>query len=373
MNNLNVNSNHPLIEREQTYFLDRKLISIHSIDRDINKWSNPSLFEVDLPETLKNVYSLRLIQADIPSNLYTFTNNYQNTKISLRLFQDISGGGAEANAITNYYVTNSNYTTIEIDEGYYTEQQLANELENKLNNTISNDIGFTYNKFQVKYDETKHKYFFINTRDNFTFYCNKKEIYTNVACQQPIAWEHYANWGLPYNLGFNKQTYQATQTPTNVDLLFTYDNSSFTPDPSNASMNIKFVVSDNCIDIFGNDCIYLELDRYNSMDEITPYSEATNNLYNNDYTGCVNSAFAKIPIKKSPFNQNFSNTSNLDNITFFKVPITSIKKFKCKFRYHDGTLVDFKNMPYSITIEVTQLIDEARKYYNLNIPFVYST
>ena len=50
MSNLNTHQTHPLIPREQTYVLDRKLISFHSIDRDISKWPEANHFEVMLPE-----------------------------------------------------------------------------------------------------------------------------------------------------------------------------------------------------------------------------------------------------------------------------------------------------------------------------------
>ena len=47
--------NHPLIPREQTFLLDRKIVSIHSEDRDISKWPNCNNFEVTLPEDLINI------------------------------------------------------------------------------------------------------------------------------------------------------------------------------------------------------------------------------------------------------------------------------------------------------------------------------
>ena len=40
MSNFILQTNHPLIQSEQTYVLDRKLISIHSVDRDYHKWPN---------------------------------------------------------------------------------------------------------------------------------------------------------------------------------------------------------------------------------------------------------------------------------------------------------------------------------------------
>ena len=172
MSNLTLNTSHPFVDREQTYFLDRKLISIHSDDRDINKWPNASNFEIELPENLINVYSLRLLNASIPNNFYTFSNSYQNTKLLISLQPDISGNPSEQSAITGYYA--SNITEVVINEGYYQPLQLENELAGKINAAITMDLrstslgtSYTYDKFYVKYDETTHKFNFINTRDNF--------------------------------------------------------------------------------------------------------------------------------------------------------------------------------------------------------------
>ena len=73
---------HPLIKSEQTYVLDRKLVSIHSGDRDFNKWPNSNEFGVDLGVNFNNVQSMRLINFAIPVNHYTFSDSYQNTKLS---------------------------------------------------------------------------------------------------------------------------------------------------------------------------------------------------------------------------------------------------------------------------------------------------
>ena len=47
------------------------------------------------------------------------------------------------------------------------------------------------------------------------------------------------------------------------------------------------------LDINGEDALYMEIDRYNSIDEIYPYSERTGHLYNNDLGHRVNGSFAK--------------------------------------------------------------------------------
>ena len=81
----NVNNEHQLIRRQNTYVLDRKLVTIHTEDRDINNWPNANYFEVELPESLTNVQSMRLVEIQLPANQYVFSNNQQNTKMNFYL------------------------------------------------------------------------------------------------------------------------------------------------------------------------------------------------------------------------------------------------------------------------------------------------
>ena len=82
MSNFILQTSHPLIQSEQTFVLDRKLISVHSVDRDYQKWPNSNHFGVDLGESFHNVQSMRLINFSVPANNYTFSTAYQNTKMS---------------------------------------------------------------------------------------------------------------------------------------------------------------------------------------------------------------------------------------------------------------------------------------------------
>ena len=79
--NRNTFTEHPLITREQTYCLDRKLVTIHSEDRDVCAWPNSAFFEITLPQPLTNVQSIRLIESNFPSINDVFTTIKQNTKI----------------------------------------------------------------------------------------------------------------------------------------------------------------------------------------------------------------------------------------------------------------------------------------------------
>ena len=108
MSHFNVQQQHPLIPREQTYVLDRKLVSVHSFDRDIKKWPNSNYFEIDLPQSLQKIQSMRLLNVSLPSNQYVFSHEYQNTKL-------------------NFTVNTTLHLTITIDEGSYSPDQLATE------------------------------------------------------------------------------------------------------------------------------------------------------------------------------------------------------------------------------------------------------
>jgi hypothetical protein len=78
---LNVNNNRPLISREQNYYLERKLLTIHSEDRDIDKYPKSNEFSIKLPDTIRNIQSMRLVQCEFPINFYNFSNYNQNTKL----------------------------------------------------------------------------------------------------------------------------------------------------------------------------------------------------------------------------------------------------------------------------------------------------
>ena len=137
MSHFNVQQAHPLIPREQTYVLDRKLVSVHSFDRDIKKWPNSNYFEIDLPQSLQKIQSMRLLNVSLPSNQYVFSHEYQNTKLQF--------------TVTVGALTNDLFITI--DEGSYTPDQLVAEIETKMNKAVANDtvlLSPNYNNFRCK-------------------------------------------------------------------------------------------------------------------------------------------------------------------------------------------------------------------------------
>lgn len=331
----------PLINREQNYVLDRKLLTVHSEDRDITKWPNSNTFEIMLPEQLLNVQSMRLVQATLPATFFTFMNDYQNTKFQFTV------AGVSHN--------------ITIQDGFYTPAQLALELTNKMNQAVT---GFT-----VFFDEVKKTFWFGHTGTAFTLNFDQQMTYVfSGNCEQPIVWNNHSKWGLPYYLGFQKQSIQSTSTPANIVADNIVPNNINLPDTSVNTIN-NFIQAPLSFTLNGETCLYLEVDKYNYYDELYPYNESGKQMFNNNaYAGKVNSAFAKIPIR--PYNDNSydSRTIFLVNMVQYDPPIERIARLKFRFRFHDGRLVDFQNFPFDFTVEFNSLRNEIEKKYTVRIP-----
>lgn len=323
-----------IIPREQTYVTDKKLISIHSEDRDSKQWKNNNLFEIVLPEVLKNVNSLRLVNITIPDSIYTFTNNYQNTKL-------------------NFTVGSTTYT-INIEEGTYTGEELANELTYKMNK------GRGGNNFQVVFNKTNNKMMFFNTTEEFTLN-NSDSIDYTYDCGYKNVFNQNIYWGLPYYLGFNKEDKEGQNVGSSYQIA--YSNTTI----NTTGTNVYMCQSDNICVLQLQDSIYIELDKYNNISEIEPYSTRTNNSFNNDYNASVNSAFAKILLTNGRFENIVNDITHLPYCYVFKTPNVSIDKLKFKLRFHDGRLVDLKNQPFSMLIEAETLVDEQQR--NMSIRY----
>jgi len=359
LQNRNAYTEHPLIERQQTYVLERKLVTIHSEDRDVCSWPHPSVFEITLPQQLLNVQSIRLIESNFPSVNNVFTNSNQNTKFTFTLTSGSSTG----------------VYTITIDDGFYAPNQLANELTNKMNQAVST----SYNEFVVIYHEVNQKIWIGNKTDSFVLNFDKKEnyydsngnLYDNCRVLPPNELSSCMNtkWGLPYYVGFNKDTYTSIQTLTPLN--YEYKKSTDL-DYNWLPAGGYYYVAPNVINIFGETVFYMDLFNYNDMDELMPYARRTNASINNNYGGRVDSAFAKIPILGIPVCQYFdSRNSMLQNMSQFFPPLERISKVKFRLRYHDGRLVDFSNCDFNFTLQFDCYRDEMARDLRLRIPAQY--
>ena len=75
------------------------------------------------------------------------------------------------------------------------------------------------------------------------------------------------NWGLGYNIGFNKELYKAQLVPVSPTL------------------NVYSVKSVNIAQIEIYNTIYMEIETFNWIDEKKPYYISANNFDNNFFNG----------------------------------------------------------------------------------------
>ena len=409
-------NDHPLIPREQTFSVNRKLITVHSEDRDINKWPNANHFELQLPQTYTNVETIALVEYSFPTYYYTFSNESQNTQIT-------------------FTAGTTSPITITISPGFYSHTQLAAEMQNQLNLAMRPSFA-SYDKFRVFYDEVRQRFLFGNTTDPFTLFYNEpyappnsKDVqnyrtdansYKSEPCYAPcistsaaalsasvqpsaaIRWNQYTNWGLGYNLGFVKclpivcgnpndvfNANKATAIPVTSSQRVNYvinPNSSTSPYPIGyewltVSGTGYVLVPPNPPSLNGYSDMYMDIDKYNYLDEMQPYSTHTSNSCNNDYNGIVNSAFAKIPLRTKPtkivsaleYMYGDEPQDTFQGFSTFFPPLDKLSKLKFKFRYHDGTLVDFGGQNFSFTVALYMYRDEIARSKQLRAPFVLSS
>lgn len=402
-NSQKIINNHQLIQREQNYLHHRKLLTIHSEDRDVNKWPNSNHFEVALPASYVNVESMRLLDISLPVNSYSFSNGLQNTKLSFSLTFDLADFQDPIDSSNAITVT----ANINIDEGFYTPEQLSNELTSKMNRAIQNilitDISSNYSTqyanyltshphdysyFIVYFNAANQKFWFGNVYNSFTLLFDTEMLYVTT-CQNKInAWGQYTKWGLPSYIGFEKAKYISTQSYNPIYIDHVRINSSTTGIPNSivdVSLNspyimlkptggrpVYYIKAPSIPKLLGDNCIYLEVNKYNTYDEICPYSSSTSSSYKNDYGAKTNSAFAKIFATSIPYSISFESSNGfLNNMSYFDPPLEKLSKMEFKFRYHDGRLVDFQDFPFTFTIEINMLRNEILKTYNIRSPILY--
>ena len=210
-----------------------------------------------------------------------------------------------------------------------------------------------------------------NEINDFSLNFGTQMIYDFSGCPEPLIWDRYTKWGMPFNLGYERKRYGTISDISDVTFDYTVPKTLFL-DSSNNTNTVYYSEAPTCVKILGEKAIYMEVDKYNSYDELYPYSQETSSFYNNDYGGKVKSAFAKIPITIYPLGELFDSRNGfLQNLSHYDPPIERITKLKFKFRYHDGTLVDFQKFPFTFVVEFNQLKNEINKKYNVRIPCTY--
>ena len=293
--------------------MNTRFLSIHTEDRDVSKWPNTNHFSVVLPVEYKNVARIQLEDIQLPFTHYVFNTAYGNTTLLVG--------------------TSTPTTLVTIAEGTYTPTDLATELQTKINQAISPQT------VQVVYQPIQYKFIFTSS-SSFSLSFET----TNI---------NHSNWGLGSHLGFEKEKYTAALTINDHDL----------PLGNTTASKYRIMSVSQCF-VYGHSNIYMELDQYNTMDEIEPYTYKSNLLVHSRHSGKHNSCFAKISTITSDIQS--ATVTGLSSYGFIHNPFRSdpplerIQKLIFKFRYHDGRLIDFGNVDFTFTLSFV-LAHECRK------------
>lgn len=355
--------NSQFVKREQNYVIDRKILTIHSEDRDVRAWPYANEFEITCPQAYTNVQSIKLCQINLPEVFYNFTNELENTKMT-------------------YNTDNNNKDiSLNVGNGFYTYDNLATVLTADMN---KNDIT-------VKYSPIQHKFVFLSDKD-FKLKFDKEETYDVICIQNKKNLPYNKiHWGLSYFLGFLRECY-TNNGPSNEDIepeMFNgytegQDYGDYTEQLNKkygldiTEFNKKFIASQFSIpSSFYKFTIYMELDKFNYIDELKPYIHNSSSLCNYDYNGYINSAFAKITYKNLTNINNNNNNNQVtnwetiyhnDGIITFDSPLERVTKLKFKFRMHNGNIVEFLNNEINFSLEIVQLRNDLTKNYNIYVP-----
>jgi len=402
----NVNTSHPLIPSSQEYMFYKKFVSIHSEDRDMLNFPNSTEFEIELPEDIVNVSTIKLVQWSFPSNYNTFSAYNNNILFVFKINNPYNPG---ANAVSDvlayrifealFYTMNDRYDII-IEEGFYNPQQIASEMTNKMNAAVTSRIKayFTekaatdpswsnsltdfnntggYTRFIVVYNTVSCKLWFGNRSDGFIL-LNELGLAANVISESLCIGDKkhlpdFSNLGLPGYLGLSRCNTNAISGSdvANVANIDTYngiivprfyygdvtpgdDGYWLLPYPNLTGSQVYWVEPPYKINLMGEGFIYMEIAGQNCIDETKPYNVSNFTLTTNQTNGVVNAAFAKIPVPSTPISQWFDRDSI--PYKFYYPPAERIRRLRFRLRYHNGQLVSFGTFNFSFMLEFTLML-----------------
>jgi len=321
---------HELIERENSYNIHKKLLTIHSNDRDTKHYQNSNEFAIKCPTSYTNIQSIIVNDLSIPLPIYNFSENLFNNIFRLQ----VSATG--------------DLDIITIPNGHYTPNNLAKILQDIFDEKTNNSPTI---RFKIFFNTIKSKFFiFSNNSINI-------QNYTDYPCGANLV-----NTGSLYHMGFNSDA----SNNISKSSIFSQDQYYKYVDVSSHNItDMSYVCeADYMYRFLNTEPIYMEFDKHNIYDELNPYPAGSNNLYNNFCNSSVNTAFLKIP----PNGYNQISTRQYNNIISFNPPILRLNTLKFKFRYHDGRLVDLGDQDINFTLEFIQLRGEIPQHLNIRMP-----
>lgn len=376
----------------------KKYVTISSSDRNVIKYPDQAQFSFELPAELTNVAAITLAAYNIPSDLKVFSIKNVNVTMYFTINIPNTTSDDEINiAIAECLAHDpAHIFSFQIEEGNYTPREMVVQLHRKFNSTVTIYIQHYfsanypellesfggYDRFIVYYNSVSNKIWYGNICDGFNIVSshiiNASSSYHNCASvASPIGFE---DWGLGYNLGFTPDEYESVcdaniEESANMALyngvvvprFFSSldDDGGFwlRPDLNTFPNSVVYWIEPpNGIKLASAPHIYMELDKHNCIDELSPFSESAYTRETNATTGMVNSAFAKLLVPGQYTSQLIDKESR--PYMLYYPALQRIQKINVKFRHHNGKLVDFGSYNYSFMLEFT--LQSARHLVETN-------
>lgn len=404
MSRFNTQTSHPLIPNSQEYKFEQKYISINSEDRNILKYPNPSEFEIQLPQDYQNVQGFRLASGCFPVNFTMFSPKSKNVTMTFQITKPYDASQlVPLNPIQTKIeamltsMIGKNFVII-IETGNYHPSQMATEIQNKMNASVtgyllSSSTTFTpaeastfetaggYQEFVIAYHEVNRKLFFGNRSSQFLLTNQDTARYEEEGhlclCDNRDISPNFKHWGLPGYLGLTRCNELSIVQTNKNQTRFYYgevipgDNGYWLN--SNSSLtnsSAYFVKAPMTLNLRPPSYFFMDIKLLNSIDETAPYNFSKFTQETNQTNGKVNSSFAKIPLLANHDQNNYYEDS-CGETNFYKIftpPVERISKLSVKFRHHDGMLVDFGNNDYSFCLEFCILRPNNNRMYNVMVP-----
>lgn len=314
------NNEHFVIEKTKKMRIPMQvqLFNVNSSDRDRTAWPHASFFEINLPQSIKDISFMGLYDYNFYFQRPNFTNFYQNTKMTFQITQTFETTSVLNPTVATVVDLTNEKITIELPSGFYTDYTLLQEIVSLMNSAVTIKLtalvgpGVIYQNFGYYLDTVSLKLNLYNKEETFKLIFDAPESYQLNNWQIKDIYNLNTAWGLGYFLGFNKQQY--TSTSENVSTEGTVNNIQ--------GVNVFNSSLDNML--------YLELDGFDhAFQTSTP-------------SGKVNSYFARIPIMEGYTNDSFGLENRI-------VSAERLSKLKIRLRFHNGILFDTMGQNYDLT------------------------
>jgi hypothetical protein len=307
-----------------------KLITIDSFFRNDKNKRNPNNFLIQLPYTLSNVISMKLVSLELPRMIHSISSKLNNNSFKINLYNmpqpdypDIS-------------------ITINIPEGNYLNSELVPLLNNYFNNNTS---GLNFLIFDI------------NTVTSFSlFYVNINNL--NIDDAPDFYYElDFSDSMFGYYLGFIKNKYKITSSNNYKNDFFVQPtfqqvggyivNSSLSClsyMPLGQNEYTYYINSEYACGVFYDNYIYIEVDDFNYNYESNTIIAQTSNSF------VGNNILARITLQNLPDSLTIDNSSDTIYKTREYFGPVRIKQLQIRLINKYGKLIELIN-DFSLALE----------------------